>query len=619
MKAVKDKNSLQLNKIILLALLVPVVLTAQPVQVFFGPGAADDPQSPYYNLMRFLDTASNTVYAAWHELDLVSVAEKLADLKNRGVQIELLLEKNYLEDSDNLAALQVLQKNRIKYRADSRNSGLMHSKYTIVDKKRVYTGSVNITEHCNFFHYNDNLWLEDEKTAAHYFNDYLRLTVPQAARDSGIFNSSGFKLDDAEISIYFSPYDKPARFMNEAVYSARQSINFTVFVFSSEQIAGAVLNRDYNGIKVRGICDNSFASASWPYVPVNDLRKRGRSLEIKYDHEEAKVHHKFMVIDSDTVITGSFNFSRNAEINNNENMLIIKSAKLAALYNARFEYLWKRFPAHSLSEQYNMEYNKRRGTNDIFPAFWEDFKKEHARKMNYGRLFSDIKNSGQIKGTVREAVSGEEIGMEVPGLDFYLYVKLAGVKAPVSAGKYAQEPQAARALQFISLAASQKPVRVKIISSDRAYQGFVYHTVWSNGWTLSSESLNEAILKAGWAYPDFDFSQTNTVYKPLQKAVLLARQKKTGIWSDEYRLKKTPDEFLDDIKKLNLEKRELINKYAAAEYRSGYIIGNPQTGKYYTQASDYYCDLLSRIASGKLLFFPDENCARAAEFIKSSK
>jgi len=40
-----------------------------------------------------------------------------------------------------------------------------------------------------------------------------------------------------------------------------------------------------------------------------------------------------------------------------------------------------------------------------------------------------------------------------------------------------------------------------------------------------------------------------------------------------------------NLKSLILKKRELINKYAAAEYRSRYIIGNPKTGKYYTQVS----------------------------------
>jgi phosphatidylserine/phosphatidylglycerophosphate/cardiolipin synthase-like enzyme len=50
------------------------------------------------------------------------------------------------------------------------------------------------------------------------------------------------------------------------------------------------------------------------------------------------MHHKVIVIDGETVVTGSYNFSKNAETRNNENLLIIKgNREIAEAYLAEFE------------------------------------------------------------------------------------------------------------------------------------------------------------------------------------------------------------------------------------------------------------------------------------------
>jgi phosphatidylserine/phosphatidylglycerophosphate/cardiolipin synthase-like enzyme len=43
-----------------------------------------------------------------------------------------------------------------------------------------------------------------------------------------------------------------------------------------------------------------------------------------------------MIIDNATVLTGSFNFTKAAEENNAENLLILRSPELAARYTASF-------------------------------------------------------------------------------------------------------------------------------------------------------------------------------------------------------------------------------------------------------------------------------------------
>jgi phosphatidylserine/phosphatidylglycerophosphate/cardiolipin synthase-like enzyme len=56
------------------------------------------------------------------------------------------------------------------------------------------------------------------------------------------------------------------------------------------------------------------------------------------DAEHAIAHNKVMVLDGRTVITGSFNFTHQAEAENAENLLILKGhPELARAYRANFE------------------------------------------------------------------------------------------------------------------------------------------------------------------------------------------------------------------------------------------------------------------------------------------
>ena len=50
------------------------------------------------------------------------------------------------------------------------------------------------------------------------------------------------------------------------------------------------------------------------------------------DAQHAIAHNKVLVINGETVITGSFNFTKAAEDNNTENLLVIKDAQMAAKY-----------------------------------------------------------------------------------------------------------------------------------------------------------------------------------------------------------------------------------------------------------------------------------------------
>jgi phosphatidylserine/phosphatidylglycerophosphate/cardiolipin synthase-like enzyme len=82
------------------------------------------------------------------------------------------------------------------------------------------------------------------------------------------------------------------------------------------------------GAHVRGVFEASQAGSEYS----RDEWLAGRGAEIYIDQNDATMHHKVLIVDAETVITGSYNFSRAANTENDENVLIIQSAPLAARY-----------------------------------------------------------------------------------------------------------------------------------------------------------------------------------------------------------------------------------------------------------------------------------------------
>ena len=60
-------------------------------------------------------------------------------------------------------------------------------------------------------------------------------------------------------------------------------------------------------------------------------------MPVQIDDKHQIAHNKIMIIDGETVITGSFNFTKSAEEHNAENLLVIRSKELAAKYAANWQ------------------------------------------------------------------------------------------------------------------------------------------------------------------------------------------------------------------------------------------------------------------------------------------
>ena len=129
-------------------------------------------------------------------------------------------------------------------------------------------------------------------------------------------------------AVYFSPRGGATEAIVREIGQAKDSILVQAYSFTSWPIAQALGEAQARGIRVKAILDKGRVHER--YSLLNYLAAAGISVWIDAAHRVA--HNKVMIIDQATVITGSFNFTRGAETENAENLLIIHDQALARRY-----------------------------------------------------------------------------------------------------------------------------------------------------------------------------------------------------------------------------------------------------------------------------------------------
>ena len=142
-----------------------------------------------------------------------------------------------------------------------------------------------------------------------------------------------FSIHAAEIEVYFSPKGGCTEAVVENLNKATNSVLVQAYSFTSAPIAKALVDAHKRGVTVNVILDKS--NRAEKYSSADFVQRAGISTWIDAKHTIA--HNKIMVIDGGTVLTGSFNFTKGAEENNAENLLVIQNQALAAKYAANWQ------------------------------------------------------------------------------------------------------------------------------------------------------------------------------------------------------------------------------------------------------------------------------------------
>lgn len=137
------------------------------------------------------------------------------------------------------------------------------------------------------------------------------------------------------ISVYFSPNGGCTEAIIHEITQAQNTIDVLAYSFTAAPIAKALLRARDRGVTVRIVLDKSQRTATYSSATFFHNQK----MDVYIDSAHAIQHNKVMLIDGQTIITGSFNFSGAAEERNAENLLIIRDRlTLAKAYADEFEH-----------------------------------------------------------------------------------------------------------------------------------------------------------------------------------------------------------------------------------------------------------------------------------------
>jgi phosphatidylserine/phosphatidylglycerophosphate/cardiolipin synthase-like enzyme len=135
----------------------------------------------------------------------------------------------------------------------------------------------------------------------------------------------------------FSPSPKAVKLVQRTIDKAKQSIDVAAYSFTSHKIADALIKAHELGVTVRVLLDKGQGKRH--YKAIEELQEAG--IPIRINRHYAIMHNKYLIIDKNTVETGSFNYTQNAEKHNAENVVVIKNnKKLTKEFMENWQKLW---------------------------------------------------------------------------------------------------------------------------------------------------------------------------------------------------------------------------------------------------------------------------------------
>jgi len=291
-------------------------------------------------LIEKINAAQASIHIASFEFGLTPVAEALIAAKQRGVDVRWVTDdENGLgaDEEPGHGQFAMLQAAGIEVRSDTR-SALMHNKFWIFDGQSVWTGSTNITENGIFKQNNNVVFIKSPELAVIYEREFQEMWDGQfGPRSPSTLDDQVAVVNGSRIVVVFTSED-PAleNAVIPIVQSATRSIRFLAFSFTDYPLADAMSQRWKAGVDVAGVFEKVGSETE-----AAELRTlMCRSVPVRQDGNPSFLHDKVIVVDDRIVITGSLNFSTNAEESNDENVIIIDNAEIARLYLQEFDRVW---------------------------------------------------------------------------------------------------------------------------------------------------------------------------------------------------------------------------------------------------------------------------------------
>lgn len=272
--------------------------------------------------MRAIDTAKETISLQIYGLTDPDIIHLLGKKQNEGLDVRIIYDKN---------GSRSLPKHLCAFPA--KTVGLMHRKILVIDQKTVLLGTANLTPQSLKMHDNLLLGISSKELATFFIN---------SSKETNTLH-----LENSKISSFLLPstsQDALNRLM-KTIDRAQNEIKVCMFTLTHPQIIEKLIAAKNRGIKVHVAVDRNTAYGASKKA-VEALENHG--IAVWKSQGAQLLHHKWALIDSDTFILGSANWTRAAFEKNQDCVLVLK--KLPPSHQKTFHKIWRKVEKQGMME-----------------------------------------------------------------------------------------------------------------------------------------------------------------------------------------------------------------------------------------------------------------------------
>ncbi len=306
-------------------------------------------------LIEYIQVAEETAEFAFYSLSGsvgAQITNEIINAHNRGVDVRVIASGHTGSENPLITQMANAGVNAVQ----SIGGEQMHNKFAVIDahhtdpaKSRVITSSWNATDQGTYDQYQNMVVIQDVALTRAYQREFNQMwggdsgsfNAAQAlfGPDKEIVNPSVFWIgeESTKVEVYFSPQANTESHINRSLSQAESNIDLALNIITRRTISNTMLERYNQGVNVRGALGAiSGQGNEWDYL--------SGWADVHYfpQGEFGLLHHKYALIDGEAttyksrVITGSHNWSANANFSNDENTLIIHNQRIVNEYFQEF-------------------------------------------------------------------------------------------------------------------------------------------------------------------------------------------------------------------------------------------------------------------------------------------